>query len=116
MFRALFIPTGEEMAVKVLKEERGTKHVIELVLQEAMLLNKLDHPNIVKVKHLIQFNNKYYMGMEYQPGGSLSGYLKKRFQMNQRLSDKEASQLMKGILRGVAYIHENDIIHRDLKP
>ena len=29
--RAIFLPTGEEIAVKVIKEERTTSNVIELV-------------------------------------------------------------------------------------
>jgi serine/threonine protein kinase len=41
------------MAVKIIKDERTTTNVIQLVKQEAELLNRLDHPNVVKVKHLI---------------------------------------------------------------
>mgnify|MGYP006212113519 CR=1 FL=1 len=52
-YRAKFLPTGEEIAVKVLKAERETEQVIALTKQEAKLLNKLNHKNIVKVKHLI---------------------------------------------------------------
>ena len=32
------------------------------------------------------------------------------------LSDLQASQVMKSLLNGVAYVHARDIIHRDLKP
>jgi serine/threonine protein kinase len=69
--RAIFLPTGEEIAVKVIKDERTTSNVIQFVKQEAELLNRLDHPNVIKVKHLIQLNGRYYMGMEYSAGGSL---------------------------------------------
>jgi serine/threonine protein kinase len=51
--RGLFKPTGEIIAVKILKEERCTPKVIESVKKEANILNKLDHPNVIKVKHLI---------------------------------------------------------------
>ena len=101
--RAIFMPSGEEMAVKIIKDERTTSNVIQLVKQEAELLNRLDHPNVVKVKHLIQLNGKFYMGMDYSPGGSLQAYIKTTAA---KLSDKEASQLMKGILQGVSYIHK----------
>lgn len=53
VFKAIFKPTGETIAVKILKEDRCTQKVIESVKTEAGILNKLDHPNIIKVKHLI---------------------------------------------------------------
>jgi len=79
------------MAVKILKEEKATSSVIEHNKLEASLLDKLDHPNIIKVRHLIQLNNRFYMGMELLSGSSLQSFLKKKFGSNERLSDLEAS-------------------------
>jgi len=56
------------------------------------------------------------MGMELLNGGRLSEYIDQRIKESGRMTDLEASQLMKGILYAVAYIHDNGIIHRDLKP
>jgi serine/threonine protein kinase len=42
--------------------------------------------------------------------------MKNKFKNHEKFSDKEASKIMKGILEGVAYIHEKSISHRDLKP
>jgi len=50
---------------------RERERMLELTIQEAEILNKLDHPNILKVKHLIKLNNKLYMGMECLSGGRL---------------------------------------------
>jgi len=52
--------------------------LISLVKQEAELLNQLDHPNIVKVMHLIQINHQLYMGMELIKCGSLSKFVEKK--------------------------------------
>ena len=71
---AKFKPTGEIIAVKILKPEKSTNHILE----EAFLLHSLDHPNIVKVKHLIKLNGVFYMGMDYLPGGTLSELIKSR--------------------------------------
>jgi serine/threonine protein kinase len=56
------------------------------------------------------------MGMDYLPGGSLWSYIKAKFQKKKKFSDQEASDLMRGILAAVSYIHERNIMHRDLKP
>jgi serine/threonine protein kinase len=66
------------MAVKILKSEKETSYVISLVKQEAELLHKLNHPNIVKVKHLIQLNGRFYMGMDLLAGGSLYSLVKEK--------------------------------------
>jgi len=46
--------------------------------REAEISSSLGHPNIVKVKHLIQLNRKFYMGMDYLPGGCLQSLIKKK--------------------------------------
>ncbi len=54
--------------------------------------------------------------MEFLAGQNLSSYLKSCQANNKPISDYTASKIMKGILEGVSYIHENGIMHRDLKP
>ena len=53
VYRALFHPTGEIIAVKIAKIAYENEKGKELAHQEAELLYQLYHPNIVKVKHLI---------------------------------------------------------------
>lgn len=53
VYRALFKPTMDIIAVKILRPEKDSNKVIECLKTEAALLNKLNHPNIIKVKHLI---------------------------------------------------------------
>ena len=56
--------------------------------------------------------------MELIPGGQLKRLFKHKDSSGkpQPLSDLQASQVMKSLLKGVAYVHARDIIHRDLKP
>lgn len=97
------------MAVKLLKADKATDRVIQLFRQEAELLNGFDHPNIIKIHHLILLKNQFYLGMEFIKGGMLKDLMNKRFSNkdgNNRFSDREASQLVKSILEGIAYIHD----------
>jgi 5'-AMP-activated protein kinase catalytic alpha subunit len=91
VYRATFLPTDEMIAVKILKDERWSLEIINLFKQEAELLDRLNHPNIVKVKHLIKLNSIYYMGMDYLKDGSLQSYIKNRFSKGEKFSDREAS-------------------------
>lgn len=80
------------------------------------MLFELRHENVVSIHHLIKFAGKFYMGLELLEGGNLSEYLKERYRKKDRLTDKESSDLLRGILEGIAYVHEKGITHRDLKP
>lgn len=116
VFRARFKPLDKIMAVKVLKDEKNNELQQQLTRQEAELIDKLRHKNVVEIHHLIKLKGKFYMGLELLEGGTLHDYLRRVFRKGERLSDTEASRLMSGIMEGVAYVHERGITHRDLKP
>jgi len=42
----------------------------------------MDHPNVIKVKHLVQFEGKLYLAMELVQGGSLQSLIKSRGKMS----------------------------------
>ena len=54
--------------------------------------------------------------MELVRNGTLADLIEQRRAKNQKFTHLEASQLLKNILQGVAYMHEKGIVHRDLKP
>ena len=54
--------------------------------------------------------------MELLAGQSLQTFMKSKFKNREKFTDRDASKIMKGILQGVAYIHEKSISHRALKP
>lgn len=97
------------VVAKVINEEICNNHK-ELVLREFEIMTKLHHPNIVQFLGYI--NNPFIIIMEYIPNGNLS---KKIYSLNKQCK----INIMKDILRGLAYIHNRkpySLIHRDIKP
>lgn len=84
------------------------------VSREINLMQKLDHPNIVKFYESIDTQKTINLVMENVKGKSLYTYLKMK--KNRRVNENEAKMIFKQIVEGVSYIHKMDIAHRDLKP
>lgn len=114
--------TGELIAVKdCLKaaSELSTKNY-ERWKQEVDILQKLEHPNVVKSfpipkELLTRQSHLPSMAMEYCSGGDLRKVLL-RPENCRGLTEKEVCHLLRDISSGLAYLHECRIIHRDLKP
>jgi serine/threonine protein kinase len=68
--------------VQIIKDEYASESSAQLTKQEAELLFQLDHPNVIKVKHLVQFEGKLYLAMELVTGGSLQKLIKTRGKMS----------------------------------
>lgn len=79
---------------------------------EAALLAKLTHPNIVTLYDYEERPDGLYLIMEYVEGISLDKLLEERGSF----SLEEAKMIMFQILDGVGYAHQHGIIHRDIKP
>ena len=84
------------------------------VSREISLMQRLDHPNIVKFYESIDTNKSINLIMEKAKGKSLYSYLKQR--PNRRVNENEARVIFKNIVEGVLYIHKMNVAHRDLKP
>lgn len=102
------------VAVKVLNTTLNTQEEIERFFQEAVILDKLTHPNILPVVDANLYESYPFFVAEYAPGGSLRDRLDKFNSNTMNLTD--AMHLLNQVGLALQHAHDLDIVHRDLKP
>lgn len=114
IYRAHDKETEIDVAVKVLKGRRAaTVEYRERFHREYELCARLDHPNIVKMFHFGQVDEKRsYYAMELLPQRNLDSLLRDKGAQDEGVVLEYLLQLCSAF----QYIHEKDIVHRDLKP
>lgn len=96
-----------KVAIKLLRQESQLKN-----LDEARLVSKLQHPNIVALHDVFIESGRTGLVFEYVEGETLADLLKR----DTVLSPVRAVELMLGLLDGLGYAHTQSVIHRDIKP
>ena len=79
--------------------------------REAQAAAKLDHPNIIPVYEVGEFQGRPYFAMAHIEGQSL-----KEFSSGKELSVEQILELAIQICEGLQAAHDKGIIHRDIKP
>ncbi len=81
--------------------------------REARLLLRMEHPNIVGFREILDEQDHVAFVMDYIEGATLDTWLDRH---EGGLDESTLIALFVDVLRGVAHTHERGIIHRDLKP
>jgi len=92
---------------RLLSQEQGVR-----LMDEARMISKMRHPNVVSVYEAGDVGGKPYVVFEYVEGVSLSDLIRKEGVM----VIHNAVSMMIQVLDGMAYAHQMGIIHRDLNP
>lgn len=109
--------TGKEYAVKVMNLQRfrgsgKASKVFDNFRNEFLMMQKLDHPNIIKAKGAYETETDLYFVMDLCTGGELFDQISAR----KTFSEKDAQQVLRQIMEGLLHMHEKKIAHCDLKP
>jgi len=101
---------------KMDREEIEQGESMKYLRNEIVILQHLNHPNIVKFKEVKKTKKHFYIIMEYCNGGELSKALEKyQNKFGKPFPENIVQHLMRQIISAFRYIHEKHIIHRDVK-
>ncbi len=104
---------GREVAVKILHHHFAEdQEFVERFKREASSAAALSHPNIVGIFDRGEWNDTYYIAMEYVAGRSLKAIVRDHGPMEPH----QAIDTVVQILSAARSAHRRGVIHRDLKP
>ncbi len=101
------------VAIKILsKTYASEKNFVARFKKEAQILARLNDPNIVAIYDWGQYDNSYFICMEYVEGQSLEEIIDKQGIISPEVTARYAIQ----ICSALEVAHKNNLIHRDIKP
>jgi hypothetical protein len=79
--------------------------------REAEAVARLQHPHIIQIHEIGDYDGLPFFSLEYIEGGSLDQLLK-----TTRMPGQQAAQLVHQLAQAMHHAHERGVVHRDLKP
>ncbi|HEV8635156.1 MAG TPA: protein kinase, partial [Chloroflexota bacterium] len=113
VYRAFDRRLERDVALKVLRSEYAAdQEFLTRFEREARIAAGLNHPNIVRVDDYGQYDQTFFIAMEYVDGPNLKEYVRVRG----RLEPGEAVRIARELLSALGAAHRQGLVHRDVKP
>jgi serine/threonine protein kinase len=88
---------------------QSTQHLFQ---NEARVLARLDHSNVIGIQHVFDANGTSYMVLDYVEGQTLSELIT----AGKQLSPRQITDILCDTLKTLTYVHEQGILHGDISP
>ena len=112
VYKARQVNLNWQVALKmILAGQLAGPDLIQRFYTEAEAAAQLDHPGIVPIFEVGQYNGQHFFSMAFVEGQSLATRVAEG-----PLPPREAAQLVHDVALAVQYAHDKGVIHRDLKP
>jgi serine/threonine protein kinase len=111
VYRALDTKLNRPVAIKFLPDDLADAAARRRFQREAQMASSLNHPHIVTVHDVGEFEGRQYLVTEFVDGGTL-----KEWAQRERRGWREVFELLVGVADGLAAAHDAGILHRDIKP
>ena len=119
-------PEGFEKEVVIKRIRPGFANdpsFVQMFVEEAKVVSRLSHANIVQIIDFARHEQTYYLAMEYVRGRSLSEAHKRARELSVPLPPVLVAHLGQEVARGLAYAHRLsdgghplELVHRDVTP
>jgi len=111
VYRALDTKLNRPVAIKVLSDHLADAGARRRFQREAQMASSLNHPHLVTVYDVGEFEERQYLVTEFVDGGTLRDWAKA-----EKRTWRQVVELLTGVADGLAAAHAAGILHRDIKP
>jgi len=111
VYRATDTKLNRPVAVKFLADELADAIARQRFQREAQMASVLNHPHILTVFDVGEFEGRQYLVTEFVDGGTL-----REWATAEKRSWQQVVELLTGVADALATAHGAGILHRDIKP
>src|SRR5690242_13946087 len=111
VYRALDTKLNRPVAIKFLSDELADAAARRRFQREAQMASSLNHPHLLTVYDVREFEGRQYIVTEFVDGGTLKDWANR-----EKPGWRQIVELLTGVADGLAAAHAAGILHRDIKP
>uniref|UniRef100_A0A6V7PAM2 [RNA-polymerase]-subunit kinase n=1 Tax=Ananas comosus var. bracteatus TaxID=296719 RepID=A0A6V7PAM2_ANACO len=113
VYKAIDRDTGKIVALKKVRFDTSESESVRFMAREIMILQRLDHPNVIKLEGLATSRMHYslYLVFDFMQT-DLASVISRS---DQRLTEPQVKCYMQQLLSGLRHCHQRGILHRDIK-